>query len=40
VPVERVSDALKGWFAARIAADIPQAVRISRKIARLKPFWE
>ncbi len=40
VVVERASDILKGWFAARIAADIPQAARISRKIARLKPFWE
>jgi inorganic triphosphatase YgiF len=38
--VERASDVLKGWFAARIAADIPKAARICRKIVKIKPFWE
>ncbi|MGQ0676140.1 MAG: CYTH and CHAD domain-containing protein [Rhodospirillales bacterium] len=40
IVVERSSGILKGWFAARIAADMPQASRISRKIAKIKPFWE
>jgi inorganic triphosphatase YgiF len=38
--VERATDVLNGWFAARIAADSPRAVRASRKIAKLEPFWE
>ena len=38
--VERANEILKGWFAARIAADMPRAARISRKIAKIDPFWE
>jgi inorganic triphosphatase YgiF len=38
--VERADDVLKGWFAARIAADTPRAARICRKIVEAAPFWE
>jgi CHAD domain-containing protein len=33
-------DLLTGWHAARIAGDMPRAARISRKVAKLDPFWE
>ena len=38
--VERADDVLKGWFAARIAADTPKAARVCRKIVKIAPFWE
>lgn len=36
----RANDLLTGWHAARIAGDMPRAARISRKVAKLDPFWE
>lgn len=34
------NDILLGWYAARIASDLPTAARICRKMAKTRVFWE